>query len=162
MDASLVRDARVRTRAFQVQDLNAVVRVDKESFGKESYSVISLRQAYDLWGGLFRVAETNDGRIVGYGIGATSSRREAASWILALAVSQDARRHGIGTVLAKEVLNLLTELGATTVRLTVEPDNTAARKIFERLGFCVIQFVEDYFGCKQDRLVMEVRHSGPT
>lgn len=160
MAVSLVKGGHIRTRAFQIQDLNSVIRVDQESFGQESYSVVALRQAYDLWGELFRVAESNDGQVIGYGVGATSCRSGTPSWILALAVSRNARGQGIGTLLSKEILNLLTKLGVATVRVTVEPDNTAARKVYERLGFRVIQCVEDYFGRSQDRLVMETRHSG--
>ena len=52
-----------------------------------------------------------------------------------LAVAEDARRQGVGTLLMKEVRELASEHGASIIELIATPNNEAARKFYRSLGF---------------------------
>lgn len=52
-----------------------------------------------------------------------------------LAVAQDARRRGVGTALVDACIDLARSSGARRVRLSTEPEMTAAHRLYERLGF---------------------------
>lgn len=55
--------------------------------------------------------------------------------LFGLAVSGSARRQGLGRALSKAALAWGASQGATTAWLQVEADNTAARKLYDTLGF---------------------------
>jgi len=69
-----------RIRSAEVADLNAISRLDRESFGQGCYSAVVLRQLLDVCQRLFQVAE-NDCEIVGYVIGAVTVD-EGTRWVL--------------------------------------------------------------------------------
>lgn len=54
---------------------------------------------------------------------------------LTLGVQQQARRRGIATILLDRLLADAVPQGVPAVSLSVEPDNQAARLLYERLGF---------------------------
>lgn len=59
----------------------------------------------------------------------------APARILSVAVHPDHQGRGIGRRLCELALGRLDRLGAPQVRLEVRPDNTAALRLYERLGF---------------------------
>lgn len=120
--------AHFRIRPAEVADLNAVSLVDRESFGQDCYSAMALRQFLDIGQGLFRVAESNH-EILGYAIGAVTANG-VVGWILALAVSESARRTGIGAALVKQIVELLDQGGVSEILLTVAPDNLGAISLY--------------------------------
>jgi ribosomal protein S18 acetylase RimI-like enzyme len=145
---------RVKVRPCTLADLSAVADVDGEVFGEERYSRVSLRQAYDLGADLIRVAEADNGRIVGYTIGAVSLH-EPTGWILALAVSEEVRARGIGRALTGDIVRQLADVGVSKIRLTVAPENGVAMRLYEHFGFELTQFISGYFGHQEDRFVMD-------
>ena len=55
--------------------------------------------------------------------------------IISLAVDPDWQGRGIGEQLLEAAFQRLRELGRTEVRLEVRPENLAARRLYEKLGF---------------------------
>jgi len=55
--------------------------------------------------------------------------------IISLAVDPDWQNRGIGEQLLEAAFQRLRELGRTEVRLEVRPENLAARRLYEKLGF---------------------------
>ncbi len=113
------------------EDLDGVLAIDQESFSRPW-----TRQMYedDLRNPQSRIylARTGDGRAVGY----------CAVWLILdelhinnVAVSNAARRQGVGTVLVRHAMSRAAEEGAVVATLEVRRANQAARELYGRLGF---------------------------
>lgn len=61
--------------------------------------------------------------------------KAANARILSIAVDENLRGQGIGMRLMQAALTYFQQMGAKAVRLEVRPDNVAAIKIYEKLGF---------------------------
>jgi ribosomal-protein-alanine N-acetyltransferase len=75
--------------------------------------------------------------------------------LLDLAVAPDFRGQGIGRLLAGRVLEEARSSGARLTTLEVAEENTAARRLYESLGFVATRVRQDYYGSGQAALVME-------
>jgi GNAT superfamily N-acetyltransferase len=76
-----------------------------------------------------------DGKIVG-NVSTQPSEGEAATWLIAnVAVHPNYRSRGIARALTQAAIALATERGATQIILQVHHHNTAARHIYETMGF---------------------------
>lgn len=73
-----------------------------------------------------------------------------------LMVAATARGKGVGTKLFAALLEYLDEVGADAF-LTVDPANTNAIKLYEKLGFTEREFVEGYYRPEEDRYVLTRR-----
>ena len=133
-------------------DLPALAALEWAVFGEEAYPAFFFRQAMDLWGPFFLVAEEG-GRIAGYALAAPSATGSEAC-LLSAGVHPDARRRGLATGLLRALLDRLDAAGIATVWLTVHPENPAVR-LYERLGFEPVGEEADYFGDGEPRLRME-------
>jgi [ribosomal protein S18]-alanine N-acetyltransferase len=139
-------------RRPQLSELSELASLDREIFGDLAYNLLTLRQFYDLAGSLLVVAAA-DNRLVGYALVLPSAvRREG--WFMALGVRASHRRRSLGRSLSKTVLYEAKCAGMTSVRLTVEGGNGAARNLYSDLGFISEGNESDYFGPGQDRIVM--------
>lgn len=96
--------------------------------------------SYDTPGRLWYVAEDPDGAPLGGlwvnpGMHPILERPEAV--IVAVAVHPHVRRQGIAQALLEHLRSELAQHRLESVRLFVHPDNLAARRLYERLGFQV-------------------------
>lgn len=139
-------------------DLPAVFAVERDVFGAHVYPDFFFRQAFDLWGDTFFVAEGEGGVLDGYVIG-TPCHEPGVMWILSLAVRGASRGRGIGKALMREVLAAMRGKGASSVKLTVHPDNGAV-SLYRSLGFEVVGEERHYFGENDPRLVMVLGLAG--
>ncbi|MDI1447368.1 N-acetyltransferase [Polyangium sp. 6x1] len=142
-------------RIARVSDIAAVFAVERDVFGAHVYPDFFFRQALDLWGDTFFVADGVDGALDGYVIGA-SGHEPGVMWVLSLAVRGSSRGRGIGKALMQTLLAAIQARGIASVKLTVHPDNRAVT-LYRNLGFEVVGEEPHYFGEKDPRLVMELR-----
>lgn len=140
-------------RAVIPEDLKAISVLEHEAFDSNAYPSFFFRQAYDVFGDLFRIAENESGEITGYVLGSIQSG-SPDGWILSLAVREEHQRRGIAKLLVTSLLERLSEKGAETVLLTVEPDNEKAIKTYRSLGFNEENTIADCFGPGEARTVM--------
>jgi len=89
----------------------------------------------DGWNVLARL----DGRVVGH---VAVVPADAAEPEFVVFVHQDYQRRGIGTELLKQAIARAAAAGYDALRLTVAAENDAARALFERLGFEVVERLE--------------------
>ncbi len=141
-------------RAATNLDAFELARLDRQTFGPNSYSQSTIRQLIDVFKGLVLLAEDRDRVLCAYGFGALAVAQDTG-WILALGVKQGRRRSGFGRAIVEELAQRLTTLGALRVRLTCAPGAGGALAFHEELGFEVIERVDDYLGPGRDRLVLE-------
>src|SRR4051812_30394418 len=93
-------------RSVRESELGVASALDSQIFGTMSYSSLVIRQAFDVFQKLFRVYENPDGAIVGYILGAISTKQTDA-WILVLGVAEHCRGRGVGTALIRNLLAML-------------------------------------------------------
>ncbi|MBT2413214.1 GNAT family N-acetyltransferase [Streptomyces sp. ISL-12] len=146
-------------RTARETDLPELRRLDEEVFQEVAYPGFLLRQLYDMYAEHFLVLDDGRGRLRGYVLAGTTAL-DRDSWILGLCVTQDRRRHGLGRELMREILVRLRGAGVERVRLTVEPSNRAAIRLYRSLDFRPEPpdkgLRRDYFGPGMHRRVMRL------
>jgi len=93
-------------------------------------------------------------KVVGHVCGAVALGGEVG-WILNLAVLAHYRRQGIGLRLVKTEIDQLRAAGVKRIKITSEPENLAAIKLYARLGFHEVSLERDYYRDGLDRLILE-------
>jgi ribosomal-protein-alanine N-acetyltransferase len=134
-------------------DLEEVQRLERETYGDDAYSYVVLRQFLDMSGELFQVYRDTNGNTIAYGIIARSVCQDSG-WFLSLVVSLAHRRKGIGTELAKNLLDEARLHSLKEIFLTVAPNNETAISLYQRLGFSVMEVEHHYYGRNKGRIVM--------
>ena len=132
------------------QDLASLHALEHVLFGHHAYPQFFFRQAFDCWPQGLLIAKEED-QITGYVLMATSDEQNT-HWILSLAVDSQHRGKGIARLLVQAVLTKAS--AGSIVKLTVDPNNVPACKLYTSLGFKVLEREEDYFCDGEARLVM--------
>ncbi len=143
----------IKIREAKIDELDKISELDKEAFEGIAYPQFVLRQFRDICQGYFLVAETPEHDIAGYILGHLDSKSKTG-WILALAVSANHRKLGIGKELTEELITHLKEMDTQKIKLTVHPDNNAI-ELYEKLGFVTVGREENYYGDNTPRLIMD-------
>lgn len=139
-------------RQVKHDDLAALHDVDEAVFGKLAYPMFVLRQFIDVHQRHFLVADAGP-LLLGYVLAGYAAGSHEA-WLLGLGVRAEARNRGYGRALLERCLERLKNDGACSVRLSVEPDNHAAIKLYESTAFKLMGFYRDYYGPGEDRFEM--------
>jgi len=149
---AMSQDREVDIRPFTPADLGQCTEVEQAVYGSGAYSTYFFRQLYDLhlvcgarrWlqGGL-------DSQCGGAG-----PLPEAGHWP-EVARKGCRARQGIGQRLLEKGVEQLLAFNVRRIRVTSEPDNTAANRLYEKLGFRAIGVESDYYGDGADRLIFE-------
>lgn len=100
---------------------------------EERFETMLRRPQYAIF-----VAEDDEGRVISL---LTASQRWTlwhagpCALIEELVVDEPARRRGVGRALIQAALDWARTQGCSEVEVSTEPDNTAARAFYQRLGF---------------------------
>ncbi len=140
-------------RPFKPGDLFAVSETEQESFDVYGYPRFFFRQAYEICGDLFLVAEV-EGSVAGYVLGALKYNSSDV-WLLSIAVRKSYRRRNIAALLTEGLLNVCRGIEVKSVSLTVEPDNLGAIKLYRNFGFVEVDRIDNYFGHNEPRIIMK-------
>jgi len=152
---AMSQDREVDIRPFTPADLGQCTEVEQAVYGSGAYSTYFFRQLYDLHPSLIWVAEDRRaGKVVGHLCAALGAGCKEG-WILNAAVQAHYRRQGIGQRLLEKGVEQLLAFNVRRIRVTSEPDNTAANRLYEKLGFRAIGVESDYYGDGADRLIFE-------
>ncbi|HZS10206.1 MAG TPA: N-acetyltransferase [Blastocatellia bacterium] len=74
--------------------------------------------------------------------------------ITTIGVAPECRRRGLARLLMHEVELGFLERGVTTVRLEVRVSNLAAQRLYEQIGYVVVQRMERYYSNGDDGYLM--------
>lgn len=141
--------------SFQPSDLLAVASADLECFGpKEAYPQAFFRQAHDMFGDLFYIAQKRDNQIAGYLV-ATINPKTNQAWIVVIGVRPGYRRQGAARQLIEHLIVELVKRGVSSITLTVSPGNASAAQLYEKLGFSKQAVIDSYFGPGESRAVFK-------
>jgi ribosomal-protein-alanine N-acetyltransferase len=137
-----------------INDLDALYNIEKECFTLEAFTkelIATLLQRPDSISLLAKIK----GEIVGFAIALIHQRKNRkVGHIFTIDVAARARKGGVGLVLMKNVEQKLIEKGAKSCYLEVRVDNTAARKLYKKLGYSERMFVKDFYYLGGDCIVM--------
>jgi ribosomal-protein-alanine N-acetyltransferase len=98
------------------------------------------------------VSTTPDGGVAGYLV---ALHAEETSYVAELAVAPDYRREGRARRLLAAAFDHLRERGCTRIRLSVHPENDAARRLYESMGFEAVGREQAYYDDGSDAIAME-------
>ena len=144
----------VRIREYRENDFPAIPDIKSPGEGDTYCHAVFIRQIAVLFPGLFLIAEDGDGKIIGYTIGGLTSGEQRSGLVMRLFVSPDSRRCGTGRLLMRELSRRFMYYGADSMVLTVSPSNGAALNMYLSLGFSKSDYISNYFGLGEDRIVM--------
>ncbi len=115
----------------------------------EPYSIYVYRYFLYQWAELCYIAvdETDENRLVGVVICKLESHRGGPmrGYIAMLATKDAYRGKGIATTLVSKAIDLMIEKDADEIALETEETNTAAMKLYERLGFLRSKKLHRYY-----------------
>jgi ribosomal-protein-alanine N-acetyltransferase len=141
-------------RAFIIEqaswrDLLALSELEKVCFERDAWPLIELMGVL-TFPGVVRLRAVRDGQMIGF-IAGDPRKRENTGWILTLGVLPDWRRKGIaGALLNKcEV-----KMHMPQVKLSVRRSNTAAIRLYEKLGYEQVDTWVKYYQGGEDGLVL--------
>ncbi|RUO18361.1 GNAT family N-acetyltransferase [Aliidiomarina haloalkalitolerans] len=140
----------------QTSDIPKLAQLEYHDYQEEGYPNTFFWQALAQWPSLFLVckeASNSDAPVFGYALAAPAEQPQQV-WIMSLLVAQAGRGKGIGRKLMDELLAALSRHGYHEALLTVAPNNLAAVKLYQSLGFEVTALKKDYLGPAQDRYLM--------
>ncbi|MEM8772316.1 MAG: GNAT family N-acetyltransferase [Pseudomonadota bacterium] len=139
-------------RKVRDSDLQTVVDIDKTLFGAESFLSFSMRQFINLFPDSFYVAEQN-AVVIGYGvIGVRPSAKDA--WLLSIGVLEPHQNQGIGAKLLAACDAYCQSLRIETFRLTTDPENSGAIRLYKTFGFQIDCEICDYYELGDRKLLM--------
>jgi len=142
-----------RIRAMRAADLEQVLEIETASFGTPWSSKTFLNLLRRPNAALF-AAEEVPGRLIGYAvIWFTGPEGELGD----LAVRSTWRRRGVASALLEAVVNEAADRGATEIYLEVRESNEAARGLYDRHGFEIVNRRPEYYSDPvEDAIVMRL------
>ncbi len=140
-------------RQMTVDDLPAVMKIERETFPLDAWSEGMLRgELDDQPRTRHYVVALVDDEIVGYaGLSAAGDQADVQT----IAVSAIHRRAGIGGAMLTELLAEAVRRGAQSVFLEVRADNPDAQAVYDRFGFERIGVRRRYYEDGTDAIMMK-------
>ncbi|RDD53644.1 MAG: ribosomal-protein-alanine N-acetyltransferase [Candidatus Korarchaeota archaeon NZ13-K] len=147
-----------RIRPFKPEDLEDVERINR-IFLPENYPSYFFLENYRRFPNSFFVAETEDGRIVGYVMCRVEPHYAKGATlilghVLSIAVSKEHRRRGIGEALMLRAEEGLMTYGSEAIYLEVRVSNDPAIRLYEKLGYKKLGIIPFYYADGEDAFLM--------
>jgi [ribosomal protein S18]-alanine N-acetyltransferase len=140
-------------RQMTVDDLPAVMKIERETFPADAWSEGMLRgELNDQPRTRYYVVALVDDEIVGYaGLFAAGDQADVQT----IAVLADRQRTGIGSAMLTELLAEAVRRGAQSIFLEVRADNPGAQAVYGGFGFERIGVRRGYYEDGTDAIMMK-------
>ncbi len=142
----------LKFREMTVEDLDAVYRINTQSFTTDAWSRNALEREFKLPYS-HRIVVEAEGQVVGYAF-VWLIKEEA--FIMTLAVSPEWRRKGIGRWLLKRIVETFKDK-AEVISLDVRKSNIPAIRLYRSMGFEVVKERPKFYSDGENALMMELR-----
>lgn len=133
-----------------ILDLNALRKLEKESFAKDAWPLFDLI-AVLTFTEVIRIKAVEDNQMVGF-IAGDPRPRDGFGWVATIAVDPRFRLRGIGRALLHACEK---EMRIPRVRLTVRASNQGAITMYEKEGYQTIDIWQAYYNDGEAAMVME-------
>lgn len=133
-----------------ILDLNALRKLEQESFGKDAWPLFDLI-AVLTFSDVIRLKAVENGQMVGF-VAGDPRPRDGWGWIATIGVDPRYQRRGIGRALLHVCEN---RLGVPKARLTVRLSNQSAISMYEKEGYVSIDLWQGYYNDGEDAMLME-------
>lgn len=137
-------------RSAKRSDLAGICEIENSSF-TEPYPRFLLSRLLHDHSGNFLVAESKEGRLVGYCVASTD---QSSAHLISVAVSPHRRRIKIGTGLMETLMEHLIDRGIEDIWLELKLENKQALGLYRKLGFRKASLVPNYYSDGSDALRM--------
>ena len=142
-------------RFMRLKDVDQVAEIEQATFARP-WSRESFRQEVTRNAVARYLVADEDGKILGY----------AGAWIILdeshitnIALREEARGRGIGKKLTAELLQILSNLGASYATLEVRKSNLTAQGLYASFGFEKVGVRKRYYEDNgEDGLIMALQH----
>lgn len=141
-------------REYSMKDFKEVLEIDKEAFNSRNPSFDMF--IYLTYGSDIFVADIGN-KIVGYVV--TMELDKLRGKIVSLAVRKEFRGGGIGEFLMRRAIERLRERGKKEIALEVRVSNKIAQRLYEKLGFRIVETIPNYYSDGEDAYYMVLRLS---
>ena len=121
-------------------DISAVLEIEQVSFATPWPGRSFSEEICKVYG--FSRVAVLDGKVIGY---ACADYEQHESRILKVAVCQDFRRRGVGTMLMNDMISELKKKGCIFMYLKVRASNAGAQKFYQSFGFRVENIRKKYY-----------------
>ena len=138
--------------AASILDLNALRKLENESFGKDAWPLFDLI-AVLTFPDVIRLKAVQNGQMTGF-VAGDPRPRDGWGWIATIAVDPRYRRRGIGRALLHACE---AKLKVPRSRLTVRISNQAAISMYQKEGYTTTDIWGGYYNDGEDGMVMEKR-----
>ena len=136
---------------LEEKHLGALAEIDAVSHAP--WTKESFKSELDNAVAFYRVAEDDDGKVMGY-IGYWWSFFEVQ--ITFLAVHPDYRQQGIAQKLIEHIYVELQEMDVETIQLEVRASNVPAISLYKKCGFVEVGRRPRYYGGTEDAILMDL------
>ncbi len=141
-------------RTATAADASKLAGLDVEIFGgKDAWSEHAVSEELETHAGEVLVMVAGD-VVVGY---AFLRLTDDVADLFRIGVVEAARRHDLGRRLVEALVSTARQRGCRRVLLEVAADNVGARRLYERLGFEILDRRERYYSGQVDAWVLQKR-----
>ena len=133
-----------------ILDLGALHKLEKESFGRDAWSLFDLIAVLTM-SDVVRLKAVEDNQMIGF-VGGDPRRSQGWGWIATIAVDARYRRQGVGRALLHACEQ---KLGVARSRLTVRLSNHGAIALYQQEGYVTTDLWKGYYEDGEDGMVME-------
>jgi ribosomal protein S18 acetylase RimI-like enzyme len=131
------------------RDLLALTALEKACFERDAWPMLDVMGVL-TFPGVVRLRAMGDGELVGF-IAGDASKEKKTGWILTLGVHPEWRRMCIAETLLRHCEEAM---HMPLVKLTVRRSNTAAIRLYEKLGYTRVDIWSNYYQGGEDGLVL--------
>ncbi|MBI5961114.1 MAG: GNAT family N-acetyltransferase [Chloroflexi bacterium] len=134
-------------------DLRQIHRLEQVIFPRDAYPYLDLGMLF-IWPGVINLKITAPDRSLAGFLSATRGLSPERAWIITVGVSPAHQRRGLGAYLM-----VMTErrIHRPYVRLTVREGNLTAIRLYEKLGYTIIDRKISYYRDGETGLIMQKR-----
>lgn len=158
MSTTTINDLIIRDAVRR--DVDQLLRLENQSFDSDKLSRRSFNYMIGKANALLLVAELEQ-QIIAYVL-VLYSQGTSLGRIYSLAVSPDHKNKGLASKLMQAAEQHALQDGRSFLRLEVRPDNVAAIRLYEKLGYKQFEIKTDYYEDHADALrMMKVLHHQP-
>jgi ribosomal-protein-alanine acetyltransferase len=137
----------VKIETATIKLLDTLCRIEEQCFSEEAFTKRQIAYLLTDYNTIALVAKVNSD-VAGFIIAQIETDETDFGHIITINVAPSYRRKSIGSKMLCEIEGLLRQRGIKECRLEVREDNSAAIKLYHKLGYQTMGKLERYYGKK--------------